>query len=248
MNLSAIIIAKNAEEQIADAIQSVEFADELIVVDNGSQDRTVEVAKYFKAKVHVEEELDFSKLRNLGLREAKGEWILYIDSDERATDSLRENIKYQISNIKYHNKTAFRVKRKNFYLGNHEWPYVERLERLFRRDALKRWRGQLHESPVIKGEIGELDGYLLHFTHRNLSEMLAKTIEWSKIEAELRLKAGHPRMTWWRFFRVMATAFCDSYILQKGWKVGTVGLIESIYQAFSIFITYARLWELQNES
>ena len=69
--------------------------------------------------------------------------------------------------------------------------------------------------------------------------------EWSKVEAELRFESNHPKMSAWRFFRVILTAFFNSYIKQRGWKVGAMGLIESIYQAFSIFITYARLWELQ---
>lgn len=250
MKLSVIIIAKDAEEQIADAIESVrEVADEVIVVDNGSTDRTAEIAKYLKARVVNVERKDFSQLRNMGLKEAKGKWILYLDTDERVSKELREEIaRITSSQISLEqNLCGFRVRRKNFYFGSHEWPYIERLERLFRRTALRGWRGRLHESPIIEGSLGELDGFLLHYTHRDLSSMLAKTIEWSKIEAELRFKTDHPKMAWWRFLRVMISAFLDSYIRQGGWKVGTVGLIESIYQAFSMFITYARLWEMQNE-
>ncbi len=110
----------------------------------------------------------------------------------------------------------------------------------------KGWKGQLHESPVIEGEVGELNGYLLHYTHRTLSQMLKKTIEWSRVEAQLRYNSGHPKMSWWRFPRVMISTFFDYYIVQRGYKIGTAGLIESMYQSFSIFVTYARLWELQN--
>ena len=77
--------------------------------------------------------------------------------------------------------------------------------------------------------------------------MLDKTIEWSKVEAETRFQMNHPKMTWWRFPRVMITAFLDSYFRQGGYKIGVAGLIESVYQAFSIFVTYARLWELQQK-
>ena len=77
--------------------------------------------------------------------------------------------------------------------------------------------------------------------------MLNKTIEWSKIEAELRFKSDHPKMTWWRFPRVMIKAFINSYITQGGWKAGATGIVEGTYQAFSIFITYARLCELQEK-
>lgn len=241
---------------IKDCLQSVkELADEIIIVDGESKDKTVEIAKKSGARVFVHPFKDFAAQRNFGLEKATGDWILYIDADERVTDSLRENIKYlpageagQISNIKCENIVAFKIKRKNFYLGNHEWPYIEKLERLFRRDKLKGWYGELHESPTIHGEIGELDEYLLHFTHRDLSSMLAKTNEWSKIEAELRYNARHPQMAWWRFPRVMMSAFFDYYFKQGGWKVGTVGLIESLYQSFSSFITYAKLWEMQHET
>lgn len=245
MNLSVIIIAKNAEGEIADAIESVkDLADEVIIVDNGSTDRTVEIAKYCKAKIVEVKERDFSILRNIGLKEASGDWILYIDTDERVSSELALEIKKTIQLLSY---SAFKIKRKNFYFGNHEWPYVEKMERLFRKEKLKGWRGKIHETPIFEGKIGEFDGFLLHYTHKDLTSMLEKTIEWSKIEAELRLKTGHPKMTWWRFPRVIFTAFFSFYIKQGGWKVGTVGFIESIYQAFSMFITYARLWEMQQK-
>jgi glycosyltransferase involved in cell wall biosynthesis len=242
--ISAIVITKNQENIIADCLDSLSFCDEIIVIDGGSEDRTMEVANRIGARVFQIKTSDFSKLRNFGLDKASNEWVLYVDTDERVTTSLRDNIKYQISNFKY---GAYRVQRKNFYLGNNEWPYIERIERLFKKENLKGWKGELHESPIINGKIGELNGYLLHYTHRDLTLMFSKTIEWSKIEAQLRFKAGHPQMVWWRFLRVMITAFWDWYIRQKGYKAGTVGLIESIYQMFSMFITYARLWEMQNK-
>ncbi len=75
----------------------------------------------------------------------------------------------------------------------------------------KKWTGRLHETPQFSGEVSILDGFLMHYTHRNLSQMVEKTADWSGIEAELRLNANHPKMSAWRFFRVMITAFYDSY-------------------------------------
>ena len=245
MKISGIVITKNAENLIADCLDSLSFCDEIIVIDNKSSDRTSEIAEKMGAKVFEYASDDFSEIRNLGMKKALGEWLLYVDADERITSELASNIEQQALGI--NNISAFRIKRKNFYLGNHEWPYIEKLERLFKKDKLEEWHGKLHESPKIKGEVGELEGYLLHYTHRDLRSMLEKTIEWSKIEAEQRFESGHPKISWWRFPRVMLTAFFDSYIRQGGWKVGVVGLIESMYQSFSIFITYARLWEMQRE-
>jgi len=246
MLISAIIIAKNAQDLITDCLKSVSFCDETIVVDAESTDKTREIAKKTGAKVFRGVENDFAKQRAIGLEAAKGEWVLYVDTDERVSPLLREEIIKSVKNstIQYQ---VFRVKRKNFYFGNHEWPYIEKLERLFKKEKLKGWQGKLHESPIVHGKAGELDGYLLHYTHRDLSTMIEKTLVWSKVEAELRFENNHPQMTWWRFPRVMFTGFYDSYIRQSGWKAGTVGIIESIYQAFSMFITYARLWEMQEK-
>lgn len=245
--LSVLILTKNEEKNIGDCLKSVSFADEKIVIDAQSSDKTVETGKSYGAKIFIHHFKDFSDQRNFSFSKATGDWILYIDADERVTPELRESIKDHLSNIERTEFLAFKIKRKNFYLGNHEWPYIEKIERFFRKDALMGWQGLLHETPIIKGKVGELDGFLLHFTHRDLSSMLRKTIEWSAIEASLRFQANHPKMTWWRFPRVMMTEFFNYYFKQGGWRLGTVGLIESWYQAFSIFITYARLWELQRQ-
>lgn len=243
--ISIVILTKNEENFIVDCIESAQkLASEIIVIDSNSKDNTRELAEKHKAKVYLENSQDFAAKRNLGLSKAKGDWVFYIDADERVTKELAESIVHALENPQY---AAYKVKRKNFYFGNHEWPHQDILERLFRKDALSKWYGVLHESPKVEGPIGTLSGCLHHYSHRDLTSMLEKTIEWSKIEAELRFKAHHPKMTWWRFPRVMVTAFYSSYIHQGGWKAGTVGVVESIYQSFSMFITYARLWELQNK-
>ena len=243
--ISAIVIAKDEENRIADCLDSVSFCDEIIVVDNGSKDRTVEISRRMGAKVFEDNSEDFSELRNFGLQKVTSEWVLYIDADERVSRELMQNIKYRVFNIVDDGISAYKLQRKNFYFGNNPWPYIEHLERFFRKNRLEKWYGKLHESPKVYGKIGDMKGHLLHYTHRNLTVMVNKTLKWSKIEAELRFKSGHPKMNWWRFPRVMLNAFFDSYIRQSGWKVGAVGLIESLYQSFSIFITYARLWEMQ---
>lgn len=245
MNISAVIITKNEENLIADAIDSVSFCNEVIVVDNNSSDRTAEIAKKCGAKVFNEETKDFSKLRNLGKEKTNSEWIFYLDADERVSDDLRLEILKKInSDNKY---VAYRVLRKNFYLGNNEWPLVEKMERLFKRNHLSNWFGELHESPKVEGEVGEINSFLFHYTHRDITSMLNKTNVWSDVEAKNRYLSHHPKMSWWRFPRVMITTFINYYFRQKGYKLGTAGLVESIYQSYSIFITYAKLWELQNK-
>lgn len=244
LKLSSVILAKDEENMIADCIASLSFSDEIVLIDGGSKDRTVEIAKKMGATVIIEPFSDFATARNFGLHHARGEWILYVDADERVGEELRESIEKELVKD---DKTigAYIVKRKNFYLGNHEWPHIEKMERLFRKEYLKKWYGVLHETPEFEGKKETLKGFLLHYTHRDLSSMVSKTVIWSTTEAKLRFEAHHPKIVWWRFPRVMISAFWQSYITQKGYRVGLVGLIESIYQAFSIFITYAKLWEMQ---
>jgi glycosyltransferase involved in cell wall biosynthesis len=245
--ISAVIIARNEEKMIGEALKSLAFCDEIIVVDNGSSDKTKDIAEKLGAKVSEIKSNDFSQLRNFGLSKAENPWILYLDADERIDDELKASIREIVSSDS--NFAAFFLKRKNFYFGNHQWPKIEKLERLFRKEKLKGWKGELHESPVVEGEIGKIDaGFIEHFTHRDLESMLNKTNEWSAKEALLRYNSGHPKMSWWRFPRVMLTAFFDSYIKQGGFKVGATGIVESMYQSFSMFVTYAKLWELQNRS
>lgn len=251
LKISAIVLTRDSENLIKDCLESIRFCDEIIVVDAGSKDKTMEIAKSYGAKIINSEANDYANSRNLGLKNATSDWILYVDTDERVSPELKSEIKKQIASQETRTGkeyAAFKLKRKNFYFGNHEWPYIEKLERLFKRENLKKWYGKIHESPTIVGKVGDMDGYIFHYTHRDLSSMIKKTIEWSKIEAELRFKANHPRMSWWRFPRVMFTAFFDSYVKQKGYKAGVVGIIESMYQSFSIFITYVRLWEMQKKN
>lgn len=241
--LSAVIIAKNEEERITACLSGVAFADEIIVVDNGSSDKTVELARSKGAKIVNAAGGDFSRVREAGLSQSKGKWILYVDADEIITDELRKEIRNVMNSKESH---VYFIKRNTYYLGHH-WPYKDAVERLFLRSSLKGWHGKLHETPVYTGTAGILTHALIHRTHRTIEEMLDKTNTWSETEAKLRLESHHPPVVWWRFIRVMCTGFFRSYIDQRGFRAGTVGWIESIYQAFSMFITYAKLWEMQQE-
>lgn len=240
-NISAIIIAKNEQDRIARCIDSVSWIDEIIVIDNGSTDNTASIAEKKGALILSSRTNSFSELRTVGLQRARSDWILYVDADEVVTEDLKEEI---LSTVNTHEFNGYFIKRRNYYLGQ-KWPTMDRMQRLFYKPMLKEWRGELHETAVIEGPMGVLKQPLIHNTHRTLEEMVAKTNEWSEIEAKLRLRAHHPRIVWWRLLRVMLTALYDSFIRQGGWRAGTAGLIESIYQSFSIFITYAKLWELQ---
>lgn len=245
MKIAAVILAGNAEKDMQDCLDSVSFCDEIIVVHGRVDDTTLNTAKKAGARLINESSDSFADKRNVGLKVATSEWIFYIDTDERVTPLLKKSIETAITSEK--SFCVYKIQRKNFYLGKNPWPKIEQLERLFKKDHLQGWYGNLHESPKVIGEIGVLEGLLEHYTHKDLSSMLTKTIHWSQMEAQLRFDQHHPEMTWWRFPRVMMTAFWDSYIKQEGYRAGTMGLIESMFQSFSMFITYARLWETQQK-
>ena len=241
--VSTIVLALNEGKRIADCLKSISWADEIILIDNGSTDETKKIAKSLGAMIVEDTTRDFAHLHNIGKARAKGEWLLYVDADEVVSPELAK----QIRNVIDHQSpviSGYELRRKNYYLG-HPWPGDEYILRLMRKNALTEWYGTLHETARVKGAIGRLDAPLIHYTHRSLEEMVAKTNLWSETEAKLRYDANHPPVMCWRLFRVMMTAFWDSLIRQGGWKAGTTGWIESIYQAFSMFITYAKLWELQ---
>lgn len=247
-DLTVIILTNNEEEVIEDAIKSIKgFADEILVIDSNSQDRTVQIARKEGVKVVIHALKDFSDQRNFAMLHATTKWVMYLDADERLTDRFKSELDERLKNFEEgSNIGGYFINRKTFYFGK-DWEFTDRVQRIFLRSKFKEWKGIVHETPQIVGEFSEIKSPITHFTHRNLSQMVTKTNEWSEFEARLRFNASHPKLATWRFVRVMGTEFFNSYIKNKGFKNGTYGLIEAMYQSFSIFITYAKLWEMQNK-
>ena len=187
---------------------------------------------------------NFADWRNIGAKKAKSDWLFYIDFDEEVTPKLREVI---TSVVQSNNFSAYAFPRRNIFLG-HEMHWggwkPDYVLRLIRKDNLKNWTGELHEQPIVDGNICNLKEPLVHVSHRSLTEMVEKTNKWSEIEAKLLFDSGHPQMNAFRFsagFR----EFWYRGVIKLGFLDGTVGVIEIIYQVFSRLITYSKLWELQ---
>jgi glycosyltransferase involved in cell wall biosynthesis len=243
--LSVIILTKNEEKLLQACINSIkEIASEVIAVDNGSTDSTLEILKRNNCKIISSDSPSFAVRRNLGKDQSSREWILYIDADERITPELAKEITEIQEDLNSHD--AYILKRKDFYFGK-ERPVYSPMHRLFKKSSLVKWHGDLHETPETTGSTGETHNYAIHLTHTDISSMLTNTAKWSDIEAELRFKNNHPAIVGWRLIRVMATAFYDSFVKQKGYQCGTEGWVEALYQSCSMFLTYAKLWELQNK-
>jgi len=246
MGISAIVIARNEEAKIGECLESLSWVDEIILIDTGSTDNTLEVAKNFNVKVVLYEgKGSFSNWRDKGRKEASGDWIFYIDADERVTPLLRKEVKSVITQNKF---TAYARPRRNF-IFNKEFKfggqYPDYNIRLFKRDGLTGWKGDLHEEPIFKGELGYLKNPIVHLKHDNLSEMVDKTNKWSEIEAKLMFEAGHPPMNIPRFMTAMFREFWLRMIRQTAFLDGSLGIIYALYQVYSRFISYAKLWEMQ---
>ena len=247
VNVSAIVLTHNSEKLIDDCLKSLSWVDEVIIVDDASIDRTLEKVKKYNGVKIVFGKGNFSTKRNSGAKVAGKSWLLYVDDDERVTPELKGEIISVISQ-KDSSVKGYAIPRKNIYLGR-EMKYggwrPDYVLRLIKKDALIKWEGKLHEQPKIKGEIGKLNNKLTHIGHRSLEEMVAKTNEWSEIEAKLLFDTGHPKMNVIRFFSAGFREFWFRGVRKLGFLDGVVGVIEIMYQVFSKLITYSKLWEMQ---
>jgi len=189
----------------------------------------------------------FNDWRNEGLKRAKGEWILYLDSDEEVTESLK--IEIQSLLIVHGSRfTAFAIPRRNFIFGQefkYSGQYPDYQKRLFKRSKLTKWVGDVHEEPLFKGELGHLKNPILHHKNMTISEMVEKTNKWSEIEAKLMFEAKHPPMNCFRFFTAGFREFWLRFVKQKAFLDGKEGVIYGIYQIYSKLISYSKLWEMQ---
>lgn len=243
--ISVIIITRNEEKMLPDALASVKWADEILIVDTGSEDKTVEIAKKHKARVVNSHGKHFSEWRNKGLKEAKGDWILYLDADERITPELKKEITKVIEQDK---GTAYAIPRRNIILGKefkHGGFWPDYVKRLYKKSSLNKWTGELHEEPDFKGEMKHLINPMLHIKHETFSEMVEKTNTWSEVEAKLLFESGHPDMNVPRFISAMGREFFYRMIKKAGFLDGAEGIMFAMYQVYSRFVSYAKLWELQ---
>ncbi len=248
--ISSVIIARNEERHIEECIKSLKWCDEILVIDNMSSDKTVKLSRKLGVKIFEFKKLasegHFSEMRNFAVSKTKGDWILFVDADEKVTQSLKEEIQKVVQeNVNF---AAYAIPRRNVFL-RHEmhcggwWP--DYVLRLIKKDKLRSWHGGLHEQPNINGEVGKLNNPFIHTTHESLTEMVEKTNNWSEIEAKLMFDAKHPPMSIPRFCTAVFREFWYRAILKLGFLDGPIGIIEIVYQCFSRFVSYAKLYEMQ---
>lgn len=245
VGLSVLIPARNAAESIEKTLESVVFADEVMVLDNGSIDGTGVLAQKAGASVIQGKSDNFSKLRNRLLEKAKHPFVLYVDADEVVSKKLAERVGTLVRDEK---KGVYRIRRVNYFLGKKM--YDDYVVRFFDKTCVIGWQGKVHEH--IEARVGvkseTIEAPLIHTTHTSITSMLEKTNEWSEVEADLRLQAHHPPISWWRLLRIAGTFFVGNYFGKKLWKYGREGLFEAYFQMVDKVIVYTKLWERQQKT
>lgn len=246
MKITGIIIAKNEEGLIGEALKSIKWCDEVLLIDSGSTDKTIAIAKKEGARVVISTGKNYADWRNKGLKEATGDWVLFIDADERIIPELKAEIQKVISEPSRF--SWFVIPRRNYILDKEfkhcgQWP--DYVKRLFRREAISSWTGEVHEEPVVEGDMGKLKNPLIHIKHETFTEMVEKTNQYSEYEAKLMFEAHHPPMNVPRFISAMLREFWKRMIIQVAFLDGPKGIMYAMYQVFSRFVSYAKLWEMQ---
>jgi glycosyltransferase involved in cell wall biosynthesis len=248
MKISLLILTYNNEDFIENCLKSVfGWAEEIIVIDAGSRDKTLAICRQYKARVYFHDWPGFSAQRDYAAKKAKNHWLFYLDADER----IRRSLKKEIDKLEPGEEpAAFSVKRENYILGKllkkGGW-YPDRQIRLINKKKLLNWQGKLHEHPQVKGQVRKLNGSLIHLTHRGVNWCLKKTIEYTDHEALLRFQANHPQVKWWHFLTATFREFWYRGIIKGGLFEGLEGFMAVFYQVFNVFIIYFKLWELQQK-
>jgi len=244
--ITAIVIAKNEAKMLANCLETLQWCDDVLVVDHDSSDTTPEIAKRMGART-IQATGSFADIRNEGLRLCKSDWVLYIDADERVIPDLAKEIRSIVTLMTH---AAYQLKRSNIMYGhilNHGGWEQDAVVRLFKREALEMWAGEIHEHAVVSGTTGQLDTQLLHLTHRSIVQGLLKTAEWTPLEAKLLHQANIPPVNFFTILRKGGLEIFRRAILKQGYKDGLVGWVESLVQGMNRMLVYLQVWELQQK-
>lgn len=246
--ISVVVLAKNEEKNIKACLETLSWCDEILIIDDGSSDNTKNIAEKNKAKVcqHFVNN-DFSEQRNFGLTKAIGDWVMYVDADERASIELRDEILKKI-NDSGNKFNGFYIKRKDI-IWDKELKYGEtgniKLLRLAKK-GYGEWVGNVHEEWIIKGNIGQLENYLIHYPHKNITEFLQKINLYTSIRSsELFIKKYKLEPLSVIYYPV--AKFIFNYFFKLGFMDGISGLILAIVMSFHSFLVRAKLWFLYNK-
>jgi glycosyltransferase involved in cell wall biosynthesis len=243
--VSVTIITKDEATNIADALASVAWADEIVVVDAHSTDGTAEIARAATPHVFVRDWPGYIEQKNFAAAQASHDWIFSMDADERVTPELATEIRATLEKPAH---AAYRIPRVTWYLGQWirgtDW-YPDYQTRLYDR-RLAQWTGRyVHEAVTVHGSVGHLTGDLRHFAYRDIYEHLETIDRYTTLAARQMFEAGR-RASAWHLVLHSPLAFLRNYVVKGGFRFGAAGLIVSAMNAHYVFLKYAKLWHLQS--
>lgn len=241
--LSVIVITKNEAHNIQACLESVQWADEIIVVDAESKDETVLLAQKFTQKIFIKPWLGFAAAKQFAIEHTTHNWILWLDADERVLPELAEEINMVLS--KNPSQAAFSVARRAYFLGRwikHSGWYPGRVPRLFHKQRAKFNSAAVHEGLEINGETGMLQHDLLHFTDPNIFHYFAKYNRYTTLAADELFAKGKCAHISDLLFRPV-WQFTRMYFLRLGFLDGIQGLLLALFSSSYVFTKYAKLWE-----
>lgn len=236
--ISAILISKDEEDNIEPCLRALAFCDEIVVVDSGSADGTVEIAEGLGAKVHVNADWQgFGVQKQRALELATGEWVLSVDADERIPEGLRNEIESAVADPEV---SGYVMNRLTWFLGQpmrHGGWYPDPVLRLARRDKARFTPHVVHERMVVEGKIARLKGPLLHYSYDTVGDVLAKMRTYALASAESRrregVKAGLGKAAARSSF-----SFFKAYVLQAGLLDGRRGFVAAVFRSQETFWRY----------
>jgi glycosyltransferase involved in cell wall biosynthesis len=246
--VTATVITLNEARNIEDALRSIAWADEIVVVDAGSTDGTVDIARRHGARVEMRAWDGYSAQKNYAASIASNDWILSIDADERVPPELAREIRERLESGP--DRRGYRVPRLTWYLGRWirgtDW-YPDYQLRLYDRRA-GRWNGRrVHESVALDDPAGQLTHDLQHYAYRDLSHHLSTIDRYTTLAAEQWHAEGR-RVSAMGLVAHPPAAFVRNYVLRGGFTQGTAGLVVSILNSYYVFLKFAKLYELARAS
>jgi glycosyltransferase involved in cell wall biosynthesis len=245
--LTVLVPSFNSAEVIADCLQSAAWADELLVVDSGSTDETLELARQAGARLLQHAYENSAAQKNWAIPQAAHPWVLIVDTDERVTPELRREIEAVLSEPGP--RAGYQIPRLNYAFGEplrHTGYFPDYQIRLFRRDRGRYAPREVHAHMLIDGSVGRLSQPLIHYAQRSMAQtirsLLVRMTEWEAVERE---RQGARASLGQMLLRPPA-AFFYRYIYQGGFRDGQRGLVVSLLWSFYVGLTYLRLWERQH--